>query len=197
MLYLTVHYWEIMVDVWPAIVKVCYQKSIDIFTFPTFCFGLLCCMKVSMLANLLSTVRTSKQNLWFYCPDNSVYTGDFCCDFKCDFAAISNRPCKLLAIPRRLESPVVYTRNRASNRSKNRQCKRALRSLLTGYVQRCFVCLYVCVRACTCVCACVCVCTHHSVVTWGVYFVPSGGSLGEAFYRWIDLNSRRENGEEV
>ena len=59
-----------------------------------------------------------------------VYTGDFCCDvsgdFCCDFVAISNRPCKLLAIPRRFESPVVYTpRNHAWNRSKNRQSKRA------------------------------------------------------------------------
>ena len=46
-----------------------------------------------------------------------VYTGDFCCDFsvdfwcdfKRDFAAISNRPCKLLAIQIAAESPVVYT----------------------------------------------------------------------------------------
>ena len=36
----------------------------------------------------------------------------FCGDFKRDFAAISNRPCKLLAIPQRFESPVVYTGNR-------------------------------------------------------------------------------------
>ena len=51
-----------------------------------------------------------------------VYTGDFCCDF----VAISNRPCKLLAIPRRFESPVVYTGDLKSprNRSKNRQCNR-------------------------------------------------------------------------
>ena len=35
-----------------------------------------------------------------------VYTGDFCCDF----AAISNRPCKLLATPQRFESPVVTRR---------------------------------------------------------------------------------------
>ena len=47
-----------------------------------------------------------------------VYTGDFCCDFsgdsvccdfKRDFVAISNRPCKLLAIQIAVESPVVYT----------------------------------------------------------------------------------------
>ena len=38
-----------------------------------------------------------------------VYTGDFCCDFsgKRDFAAI----CKLLAIPQRFESPVVYAKS--------------------------------------------------------------------------------------
>ena len=47
-------------------------------------------------------------------------------------SAISNRPCKLLAIPRRSGSPVVYMgdlkspRNHAWNRSKNRQCKRAI-----------------------------------------------------------------------
>ena len=57
----------------------------------------------------------------------SVYTGDFCCDFVA---------CKLLAIPRRFESPVVYTcdlkspRNRAWNRRKNRLCKRAFSWLL-------------------------------------------------------------------
>ena len=38
-----------------------------------------------------------------------VYTGDFSGDFKHDFAAISNRPCKLLAIHIAVESPVVYT----------------------------------------------------------------------------------------
>ena len=53
-----------------------------------------------------------------------VYTGDFCCDLKRDFA------CKLLAIQVAAESPVVYTgdlkspQNRTWNRSKNRQCKR-------------------------------------------------------------------------
>ena len=55
-------------------------------------------------------------------------TDDHCCDFsgdfKRDFAAISNRLCKLLAILRRLQSPLVYT---PRNRRKNRQCKRALR----------------------------------------------------------------------
>ena len=77
-----------------------------------------------------------------------VYTGDFCWDFSGNFllryfVAISlrflNRPCKLLAIPRRSESPVVYTgdlkspRNRAWNRSKNRQCKRALKRQCNWY----------------------------------------------------------------
>ena len=41
-----------------------------------------------------------------------IYTGDFCCDFSgnfcCDFVVISNRPCKLLVIPRQFESPVVH-----------------------------------------------------------------------------------------
>ena len=41
-----------------------------------------------------------------------VYTGDFCCDFsgvfKRDFAAISSRTYKLLAITQWFESPVVY-----------------------------------------------------------------------------------------
>ena len=34
-----------------------------------------------------------------------VYTGDFVGDFCCDFVAISNRLCKLVAIPQRFESP--------------------------------------------------------------------------------------------
>ena len=37
------------------------------------------------------------------------FSGDFCCDFKRDFAAVSNRPCKLLAIEIAAESPVIYT----------------------------------------------------------------------------------------
>ena len=41
----------------------------------------------------------------FFCD----FSGDFCCDFKRDFSAISNRPCKLLAIQIAVESPVVYT----------------------------------------------------------------------------------------
>ena len=37
------------------------------------------------------------------------YTGNFCCDFMRDFVAISNRPCKLLAIQIAVELSVVYT----------------------------------------------------------------------------------------
>ena len=33
----------------------------------------------------------------------------FCSDFCCGFVAISNHPCKLLVIPQRFESPLVYT----------------------------------------------------------------------------------------
>ena len=51
----------------------------------------------------------------------------FFCDFKGDFTAISNRPCKLLAILRQFESPVVYMgdlkslQNHTWNHSKNRR----------------------------------------------------------------------------
>ena len=58
--------------------------------------------------------------------------------FQARFCGISNRPCKLLTIPQRFESPEVYTpRNRAWNCSKKRQCKWAFR--LT--VSRLSVCL--------------------------------------------------------
>ena len=53
---------------------------------------------------------------------------DFNSDFKRDFTAISNRPCKLLAIPRQFDSTPIWIassspRNLPWNRSKSRQCK--------------------------------------------------------------------------
>ena len=51
----------------------------------------------------------------------AIFCCDFRGDFKRDFAAISNRPCKLLVIQIATESPVVYREIAATNR----RCKRA------------------------------------------------------------------------
>ena len=65
---------------------------------------------VAILGSLRRDARFLPQCSFQKCVTNllwPVYTGDFCCefsgDFKRDFAAISNRPCKLLAIPQRYE----------------------------------------------------------------------------------------------
>ena len=70
---------------------------------------------------ITETHRSSLHLRSLYVNQNNQYKGPFTLAIFAaigDFTAISNRPCKLLAIPRR---------NRAWSRSKNRQCKRALR----------------------------------------------------------------------
>ena len=86
---------------------VCYVRNFFVNRFPELSVQLI---QYSCLCNFILTSATPFKFGKFLRP---VYTGDFCCyfsgDFSGDFTAISNRPCKLLAIPRRFESPVVYT----------------------------------------------------------------------------------------